>query len=125
MDVPGERFITYPGTSLGADTTAVMGWAGWDHLQQARALAAHYNTRRSDGAEDDELVPLLAGLVELVPWLKQWHNEPDATFGERMGDFFAGFVDSEAAAIGVTAKDLTDWRPPAKTTRRRKKKASS
>ena len=24
-----------------------------------------------------------------------------------------------------TAKDLADWRPPAKTTRRRKKKASS
>ena len=125
LDVPKERFISYPGTKAGADTTAVIGWAGWDHLQQARALAAHYNTRRSDGAETDELVPLLAGLAELVPWLKQWHNDPDPTFGERMGDFFAGFVDSEAAAIGVTTRDLADWRPPAKTTRRRRKKASS
>lgn len=125
LDVHKERFISYPGTKAGADTTAVIGWAGWDHLQQARALAGHYNTRKGDGAETDELVPLLAGLAELVPWLKQWHNEPDPTFGERMGDFFAGFVDSEAAAIGVTTTDLADWRPPAKTTRRRKKKASS
>jgi len=32
LDVPKERFVLYPGTQLGADTTPVIGWAGWDHL---------------------------------------------------------------------------------------------
>ena len=39
LDVPKERFISYPGCERGADPTPVIGWAGWDHLQQAQALA--------------------------------------------------------------------------------------
>ena len=50
----------------------------------------------------DRLIPLLAGLAELLPWLKQWHNEPDPALGERMGDYFEGFVQDEARAMGVT-----------------------
>jgi len=115
LDVPKERFVLYPGTRAGADTSPVVGWAGWDHLQQARALAGQYTARKDAGAEDTELVPLLAGVAELVPWLLQWHDQPDPTFGERMGQFFAGFVAAEAAALGVTGDDLAAWRPPAPT----------
>ncbi len=111
LDVPKERFVLYPDTRLGSDATPVLGWAGWDHLQQARALAAHYNARRDEGAESDELVPLLAGLAELVPWLKQWHNDVDPEFGQRMGDFFDGFVDTQARDLGVTRDDLAAWEP--------------
>src|SRR6185312_4722613 len=39
LDVPKERFILYPGAERDVDTTPVLGWAGWDHLEQARALA--------------------------------------------------------------------------------------
>ena len=120
LDVPKERFVLYPGTRLGSDTTPVLGWAGWDHLQQARALAAHYNARRAEGAESDELVPLLAGIAELVPWLKQWHNEVDPEFGQRMGDFFDGFVDTQARDVGVTRDDLAAWEPAPKTGRRKR-----
>ncbi len=42
LDVPKERFISYPGLERDTDPTAVIGWAGWDHLQQAQALAAIY-----------------------------------------------------------------------------------
>lgn len=111
LDVPKERFILYPDTSLGADTSPVVGWAGWDHLQQARALSGLYTQRKDAGAEPDELVPLLAGLHELVPWLLQWHNEPDPEFGQRLGEFFESFVHSEARALGTTTEDLATWRP--------------
>jgi hypothetical protein len=98
-----------------------VGWAGWDHLQQARALAGHYSARKAAGAEAEELVPLLDGVDELVPWLLQWHDEPDAVFGERMGQFFDAFVATEAAALGVTREDLAGWRPPAPTRGRRRR----
>jgi hypothetical protein len=51
LDVPKERFVLYPGTRVGSDSSAVIGWAGWDHLQQARALAGHYRRARTMGAE--------------------------------------------------------------------------
>jgi hypothetical protein len=111
LDVPKERFVLYPRTHLGADTTAVVGWAGWDHLQQLRALAGLYTTRKHDGADVTELTPLLAGMVELLPWVLQWHDEPDPVYGDRMGQYFTGFVDSERAALGLTTDDLTGWRP--------------
>jgi hypothetical protein len=96
LDVPKERFILYPGTRIGSDSSPVIGWAGWNHLEQAQALAAHYTTRQSETAEPDELRPLLAGLAELVPWLKQWHNHLDSTYGQRLGDFYASFVEVQA-----------------------------
>jgi hypothetical protein len=120
LDVPKERFISYPGTNVGADSTPVIGWAGWDHLEQAQALAAHYTQARESGAEPDQLTPLLAGLAELVPWLRQWHNDYDTTYGQRLGDFFASFVDDQARGLGLTTDDLAEWRPPKPTRGRRR-----
>jgi len=58
-------------------------------------------------------------LAELVPWLKQWHNDVDPAFGERLGDFFASFVGGEAKALGLELSDLAGWRPaPARRGRR-------
>ena len=36
LDVPKERFISYPAAERDGDPSLVVGWAGWDHLQQAR-----------------------------------------------------------------------------------------
>jgi hypothetical protein len=120
LDVPKERFIAYPGLGRGADPTPLVGWAGWDHLDSARALAATYEQRRSvDGWGAERLTPVLAGLAELVPWLRQWHNDVDPATGLRLGDFFAEFVATEAAANGLSADDLASWRPPARTAGRR------
>ena len=99
------------GTRVGSDTSTVFGWAGWNHLERAQALASQFSTRRSDGAEPADLVPLLAGVAELVPWLLQWHNDLDPTFGARMGEFFQGFVDDQARALGLTPEDLRIWTP--------------
>ena len=122
LDVPKERFVLLPDTQVGSGGSTVVGWAGWDHLQQAQALSGHYVARKDEGAEPAELTPLLAGLDELVPWLKQWHNEVDPTYGERMGEFFDSFVDTEARTLELTRDDLKAWTPPT-TTRRRKKAA--
>ena len=84
-------------------------------------LAVWYVAAKNDGRDVTYLTPLLAGLAELVPWLKQWHNDPspDHTV-DRAGDRIAGLVDAEARALVLTADDLAAWRPPNKAKRTRK-----
>ena len=122
LDVPKEPFIAYPGCESDDDPSPLIGWAGWDHLQQATALAALYQRRKDDDGWDAErLTPMLAGLHELVPWLKQWHNEPSTEFdGLRLGDYYATFVDTELRHHGLTTADLEAWRPPKRRGGRRK-----
>ncbi len=119
LDVPKERWISYPGCERGADASLPIAWAGWNHLQQATALAAYYlDMKEKEGWEPARLQPLLAGLLELVPWLEQWHNDMDPAYGERMGAYYRGFVSDEARALGFTLDDLRAWKPAASPARR-------
>ena len=126
LDVPKERWVRYPGCERGADTSLPIAWAGWNHLQQATALAAYYlEMKENEGWEPVRLQPLLAGLLELVPWLEQWHNEIDPAYGERMGTYYRSFVNEEARALGFTLDDLRAWKPAVTTAKRGRKKASA
>lgn len=130
LDVPKERFIAYPGAERDGDPSPIYGWAGWDHLQQATALAGLYHERKNEdgwGATEagrQKLVPLLAGLLELVPWLVQWHNQPnDDLGGEGAGDWYGRYVEAEARSVGVGLDELRAWRPAATKARKRKDQA--
>jgi len=114
LDVPKERFVSFPGAERGADGSLVIAWAGWNPLQLAGAIAAWYlDAKEQQGWQAERLQPLLAALLELLPWLKQWHNDPDPVHGERLGDTYAAFVDDEVRALGLTLADLRAWRPAA------------
>jgi hypothetical protein len=123
LDVPKERFVLYPGAGRDGDQTPVLGWAGWDHAQQSLALATLLQSGEQQGWPDERLVPFLAGLSELLPWVEQWHSEPDTLYGgSSPAEFFTGLLDSYMAKLGATRESLAQWRPPAPT-RGRKKKA--
>ena len=108
LDVPKERWIAYPGLESDSAPSPLYAWAGWNHLQQARALAALYVERKdTDGWDAPRLTPILAGLADLVPWLQQWHNDIDQEFGERLGNYFASFTDDERRSLNLTPNDLT------------------
>ncbi|MFF8881844.1 BREX-2 system adenine-specific DNA-methyltransferase PglX [Streptomyces flaveolus] len=114
LDVPKERFISYGQTN--AATPELYGWAGWDHKEQAQALATYFtNTALST----EEITPFLAGLLELQPWLYQWHNEFDMLYSGSPADFFAGYRQQKQGEHGLTDDDLRAWRPPAATRGRR------
>jgi hypothetical protein len=114
LDVPKERFISYGQTN--AVTPELYGWAGWDHKEQAQALATYFtNTALST----EEITPFLAGLLELQPWLYQWHNEFDMLYSGSPADFFAGYRQQKQGEHGLTDDDLRGWRPPAATRGRR------
>jgi hypothetical protein len=120
LDVPKERFISYPECSR--DGTLLLGWAGFNHLQQAQALAAYVGERRElDAWDAGRLNPLLGGLAELLPWLRQWHGEIDPAFGQSPADAYAGFLDQQLLSLRLTRGDLTAWKPqpPARGRRRR------
>jgi len=98
----------------GEDGTLVIAWAGYDHLQLARAIAERYEHAKEH--EGRKLVPLLACIGQLIPWLKQWHNDPDMNFGgTRMGEYFEGYLAEEAKSLGMTVAEVMAWTPPAKT----------
>lgn len=120
LDVPKERFVLFPRCERDADGSPVVTWAGYDHLARSRAIAAYYLDRKNtDGWDPERLKPILAGIVELLPWLRQWHNAYNPAAGLGMGDFFSDFVRDEARGLGTTAADLVAWAPPAAPRRSR------
>lgn len=123
LDVPKEEFILYPGAERAVDPAPVCGWAGWDHLQRAKALSAYYEkVKANEGWPKEKLVPLLAGLQELVPWLLQWHDEVDPEFGIGMGTYFAQYVEEECRGLGLLPADLAAWRPEKAARERRSRR---
>lgn len=122
LDVPKERFISYG--SVNAATPELYGWAGWDHREQAMAIAIHL---AEHGLSSEEITPFLAGLLELQPWLDQWHGEMDPEFGISPAEFLSGDRRNMQGEHGLTDEDLRNWRPqPAARGGRRttKKKAA-
>ena len=119
LDVPNERFILYSGLEGISDTSPVIGWAGWNQLQQAQALTTYYQHVKADEAWAlERLKPVLAGLLELIPWIRQWHNNPDPATGDRMGESFSAFLEAECQEWGITVESLKDWTPPVRRTAR-------
>ncbi len=118
LDVPKERFISYLEASPDGDPTLLLGWAGWDHKDQAQALVNVINDRTLEaGWEAERLRPLLAGLAEVMPWVKQWHGEYDAEWGGVPADEYQAFLDEQLTKHQLAMPDLTAWRPE---TRRRR-----
>lgn len=111
LDVPKERFVSYPDANPDADPTLLLGWAGWDHKDQAQALINLVNDRTADaGWGTDRLIPLLAGLAEVMPWVRQWHGENDPEWGGVPADEYETFLAERRAQHHLTEDDLTRWR---------------
>ncbi|MCP4816797.1 MAG: SAM-dependent methyltransferase, partial [Planctomycetaceae bacterium] len=110
LDVPKERWISFPHCE-GTDGTLMLAWAGYDHLQVARAISGHYIDVRDNigGSDDARLVPLLAGILELLPWLHQWHSEIDPEFNLRMNEYYQSFVTTGASDVGLSREEITAW----------------
>lgn len=119
MDVPQEQFILFPHCERDGDPSVVVGWAGWDHLQQATAIVAYYDARKREGWTAARLTPLLAGLDQLLPWIHQWHPEIDPEYNETAGTSFQTLLESEAQELGLTLEDIRNWTPPKKIAKRK------
>jgi hypothetical protein len=108
LDVPKERFIAYPGAEEG--TSPVIGWAGWDHADRMAALGMLLE--QAEG-EPDKQLPLLAGMAELLPWVRQWHEDDDR-YGTPLGPMWAEHIEGERVRLGLSRDQLQSWAPPKK-----------
>jgi hypothetical protein len=122
LDVPKERWISYPHCEFVSDPALVVGWAGWNHLEQATALVTYYDARKREGWDAKRITPLLAGLHQLLPWIHQWHPEIDKEFGETAGKSYQSMLEQDAHELGLTLEDIRTWQPPVTTARRRTRK---
>jgi len=113
LDVPKERFIAYPGARRSNDDTAIYGWAGWNHAEQGLATSSLLGEIARAGANTEQLMPVFAALVELEPWIEQWHAEVDSAYGVSPATAVTGVVDNELARAGLTRDDVASWRPAA------------
>jgi hypothetical protein len=83
-------------------------------LQRAQSIASWYLDRKEgEGWEAAKLTPMLVAIDELIPWLKQWHNDIDLEFGERMGDYYEGFLLEELRLLNMSRDEILTWAPPA------------
>lgn len=121
LDVSKERFILYPGAGRDTDPTPLLGWAGWDHAQQSLALSLVIGAREADGWADERLVPLVAGLAELQPWVEQWHSEVDPTYGVSLAAFTREQLTQRMTQVGKSLEELAAWRPEPATRGRKPK----
>ncbi|MGW9396561.1 BREX-2 system adenine-specific DNA-methyltransferase PglX [Streptomyces sp. NPDC055642] len=124
LDVPKERFISYPGASPEADGSLLLGWAGWNHRDQADALVGLIRSRVETGGwtkDDPRFVPLLAGLREVLPWVHQWYGEYDEEWEGNPAEEFQTALDTGRAERELSEADLVNWRPERKTRGRQKK----
>ncbi|WP_257027710.1 MULTISPECIES: BREX-2 system adenine-specific DNA-methyltransferase PglX [unclassified Streptomyces] len=124
LDVPKERFISYLEAEPEADPTTLLGWAGWDHKDQAQALINLIEDRtEQSGWGTERLTPLIAGLYEVMPWVRQWHGEYDAEWESVPAEDCDAFLDEQMGKHRLSAADLKAWRP-VKRARGRKAAAS-
>lgn len=130
LDVPKERFVSFPHCGPDGDASLLITWAGFDHRQQARAITTYYMDKKANaGWDKSRFVPLLAGLLELLTWLKQWYNDRDQD-GHNWAEVIEGFIADEARELGQMAEQIKAWTPPQAVRRngragRRKKKAKA
>jgi len=80
--------------------------------------------REKDGWADERLVPLVAGLAELQPWVEQWHGEVDPEFGVSLAAFCREQLTARAAQVGRTLSELAAWWPEQPARGRRAGRAS-
>ncbi|QLQ36246.1 DUF7008 domain-containing protein [Micromonospora robiginosa] len=122
LDVTQGRFVLYPDARRDGDPSLLVGWAGRDHREHAQALATPVVAReQEDGWAADRLLPLVAGLREILPWVRHWYGEFDPTWGASPADIYAGFLAETTNRLHLTDEALTSWRPPKATSGRRTK----
>ena len=112
FDVPNERFTSY--SRMSDNDEPIIGWAGWSYSERARVLIGLIDDHKRFGNNDDDyVIPWLAGLHELLPWLRQWHHDPEPPLWKGSpAEEAQAYLEKKRTERGLLDKDLTSWRPP-------------
>ncbi len=112
LDVPKERFISYPhaGRDERRHPAARLGRLGPPAAGAGAGRPSTCDRKTEAAGRADRLLPLLAGLAELEPWLQQWYADPRPGFLGSPAEFFTGLIDTELSALNTARPTLTTLR---------------
>jgi hypothetical protein len=71
-----------------------------------------------DGWGVDKLTPLIAGLAEVMPWVRQWHADIDPAYGASPAADYDAYLEDQMVKYGLAEDDLRKWSPPTAGRRR-------
>lgn len=117
LDIPRERFVSYPGAGAdaGADANAdslLIGWSGWSDADRVLVLLDLVNAlQRQPQPRVDRIAPLLAGIQELIPWVRQWEALTEPGPDLVRAETYQRDLDDLRTDLGLSTHDLTSWRP--------------
>ncbi|MEU4351755.1 BREX-2 system adenine-specific DNA-methyltransferase PglX [Streptomyces sp. NPDC023838] len=112
LDIPRERFISYP-SAVGEQGSLLLGWSGWSDSDRVLVLLDLVGTLQQQGRPSlHEVAPLLASMRELIPWVRQWATSTASGSDADQGEQYQRELDDLCAAYGLSTRDLTSWRPP-------------
>lgn len=111
LDIPRERFVSYPegATENGG---LLLGWSGWNETDRVHVLLDLVSEliRRPDWTVY-QLAPLLAGIQELLPWVRQWEAQEGSGRKAGYADEFQHHLDDLRTSYGLSRHDVAAWRP--------------
>ncbi|MFF4779615.1 BREX-2 system adenine-specific DNA-methyltransferase PglX [Microtetraspora fusca] len=107
FDLPNERFISYPTIRQGKDP--LIGWSGWDLDDRANVLIGLIEEQEKAPSAAEAIIPLAAGLLELVPWLTHRYgsHHPTTTVSSVLS-----CLDQVYVRHSLSDETLRAWRPP-------------
>ncbi|AIR98089.1 BREX-2 system adenine-specific DNA-methyltransferase PglX [Streptomyces glaucescens] len=111
LDIPRERFISYPGVVAEGDNLLV-GWSGWSDTERVRVLLDLIGMLQQARRNVREMTPLLAGVQELIPWVRQWEDRTESGPDVDQVNSYQRELERLCSAYGLSMHDLTAWRPP-------------
>lgn len=111
LDIPRERFISYPDAAAEGDGS-LLGWSGWGDTDRVRVLFDLIAVCRQEPRPSVyRIAPLLAGIQELLPWVRQWGTGSELGPQSDPAGAFQREFDDLRTAFGLSTHDLTSWRP--------------
>ncbi|GAA2996654.1 BREX-2 system adenine-specific DNA-methyltransferase PglX [Streptomyces lactacystinicus] len=111
LDVPRERFVSYPDV-VAEGGSLLIGWSGWSDSDRIRVLLDLVGALQQPPQPSvDQIAPLLVAIQELIPWVRQWEAltepRPDLVHAET----YQRKLDDLCTAFGLSTHDLISWRP--------------
>ncbi|WP_245226714.1 BREX-2 system adenine-specific DNA-methyltransferase PglX [Streptomyces smyrnaeus] len=111
LDIPRERFLSYPEDAT-EEGGLLLGWSGWNETDRVRVLLDLISALdQRPNRTVYQLTPLLAGLQELLPWVRQWEAHHDTGLHSSHAEEFQNRLDDLRTSYGLSRHDVAAWRP--------------
>lgn len=111
LDIPRERFVSYP-DAVAEEDDLLIGWSGWSDRDRVLVLLDLVGVLRQQSHPSvHRIVPLLAEIQELIPWVRQWKDPAGLDADLDHAETYQRELDDLRTAFGLSTHDLASWRP--------------